>query len=75
MGKYEKSIKELKKKIQEKDISVEEWNTYANDNNLFSAIVLIDREDVENWNRLKHKYIELSKKNFLFRFFGNLGIK
>lgn len=53
---YKKSKKELVKLLKKnKQLSYHDWNDYAYKNGYFSSIVIMDREDVENWEELVKK--------------------
>lgn len=56
MSFYQDSKKEFKKKIKEnKNISKEEWDKYAQDNCLFSANTLMFHVDATSFENLKEK--------------------
>lgn len=64
MNNFQKQIKHLKKLLElNKELSVDEWNEYAKKNNLMSAITIIARGNVENWQEIKEKYINEPRKN------------
>lgn len=56
---YKTSIKEFKKVIKDnKYITEEEWNNYAQKNNLFSSFTLISKETgVKDFNELKKQHL------------------
>lgn len=57
MNYYKKSLKEFKRKIKEnKNITKEEWDQYAIENNLYSSFTLEAHDDAENFEKLKKIY-------------------
>lgn len=56
---YKNSIKEFKKAIKDnKYITEDEWNNYAQRNNLFSSFTLISKENgVKDFNELKKQHL------------------
>lgn len=53
---YKNTRKELIKILKKnKNISYQEWNEYAYKNGYFSAIVIMDHEDVDKWEDLIKK--------------------
>lgn len=58
MNYYKKSLKEFKRVLKKnKNITRDEWNKYAIENNLFSSFTLEAHADVYNFDDLKKKYI------------------
>ena len=58
MNYYKKSLKEFKRKLREnKNITREEWDKYAEENCLFSVFTLMAHADVFDFEDLKKKYI------------------
>lgn len=58
MNYYKRSLKEFKRKLREnKNITKDEWNKYAIENNLFSSFTLEAHQDAEDFDDLKKKYI------------------
>lgn len=54
---YKDSLKAFKKILKyNKNITEEEWNTYAHKNSLFSSITLISKANLENFEELKEQY-------------------
>lgn len=54
MNYYKKSLKEFKRKLRKnKNITREEWDKYAIENNLFSSFTLQAHNDVNNFEELK----------------------
>lgn len=54
---YKDSLKAFKKILKyNKNITEEEWNTYAHKNNLFSSITLISKANLKNFEELKEQY-------------------
>lgn len=53
---FENSIKYLKKLIKyNSNITEEEWDSYAKENNLFSAFTLKAKTETNNFEELKEK--------------------
>lgn len=51
---YRNTLKELRKLVKyNKNLSISEWEDYAHENNLFSANVVISKENFKNWEELK----------------------
>lgn len=51
---YKNTLKELRKLVKyNKNLSISEWDEHAHENNLFSASILIGRENFKNWEELK----------------------
>lgn len=53
MDRLEESIIVFRKKLKEKDLSIEEWNEFAKENNLLSAITIEANVDAKNFEHLK----------------------
>lgn len=63
MNKHQASVKVLKNKLKkEPNLSKEEWDEYAKNNQLFSANTIYAHEDVLNWEQLKKKLRKKDKK-------------
>lgn len=57
MNKLEKSLSELKQKLKEnEDLSIDEWNDYACEHSLFSAITIEARMNFKNWEEVKQSF-------------------
>ena len=63
---YAKSIRYLKRKLRKEDITKEEWDEYAHENYLFSALTLIDKKKVGSFEELKQKVKKEKEENFLY---------
>ena len=63
---YAKSIRYLKRKLRTEDITKEEWDKFAHENYLFSALTLIDKKKVEDFEELKQKVKKEREENFLY---------
>ena len=62
---YIKSVKELRGALKtNKDITIDEWNHYAKNNNLLSGITLIARNNEDSWENLKINCINRRRKIF-----------
>lgn len=60
MNYYKKSLKEFKRVLKKnKNITREEWDKYAIENNLFSAFTLEAHQDAEDFDDLKKMHIFL----------------
>lgn len=60
---YERSIKELRKRIKEDyKLTQEEWDTYAKNHALYSSITLCAHKEAENWEQLKLEMDEPEKR-------------
>lgn len=58
MNYYKKSLKEFKRKLKEnKNITKEEWDKYAEENCLFSSFTLEVHAEVSEFDELKKMYI------------------
>lgn len=54
---YKDSLKAFKKILKyNKNITEEEWNSYAQENSLFSSITLISKSNLKNFEELKEQY-------------------
>lgn len=63
MNYYEKSLKELKKRIKEDyTLTQKEWDIYAKNYALYSAITLCAHLEVESWEALKYELGEPEKR-------------
>ena len=56
---YAKSLRYLKRKIRNENLTKEEWDIYAHENYLFSSLTLIDKKKVGSFEELKKKLLEL----------------
>jgi len=66
---YLKSVKELKTMLkQNENLTSQEWNEYANNNILLSALTLMARDEINTWENLKKKYRvgKVTKKRNIF---------
>ncbi len=57
MDYYKESLKEFKKIVREnKNITREQWDAYAQQNGLYSALTLQAHENLSSFNDLKDNY-------------------
>lgn len=60
---YLKSVKQLKALLKEnKELTSQEWNDYANKNKLLSAITIMARDELKSWEDLIEKYKIVKEK-------------
>ena len=58
MDYYKKSLKEFKRLVREnKNITKEQWDAYAQKQGLYSALTLQAKEDLSSFNELKDNYL------------------
>ncbi len=58
MDQLKESLNELKAKLKKnKELTVEEWNEYAQENSLFSAMTIETHMEVNSWKELKRKLL------------------
>lgn len=66
---YLKSVKQLKALLKEnKELTSQEWNDYANKNKLLSAITIMARDEIKSWEDLidKYKIVKEKRKRNVF---------
>ena len=63
---YAKSLRYLKRKIRNENLTKEEWDIYAHENYLFSSLTLIDKKKVGSFEELKKKLLKEKEELFLY---------
>ncbi len=63
---YAKSLRYLKRKIRNEDLTKEEWDIYAHENYLFSSLTIMDKKKVGNFEDLKKKLLKEKEELFLY---------
>lgn len=63
---YAKSLRYLKRKIRNEDLTKEEWDIYAHENYLFSSLTIMDKKKVGNFEELKKKLLKEKEELFLY---------
>ena len=63
---YAKSLRYLKRKIRNENLTKEKWDIYAHENYLFSSLTLIDKKKVGSFEELKKKLLKEKEELFLY---------